>query len=69
MRETASPRSKKRCRLRDDPAAVVAAHATFAAAWAQVATTTSYQAPGTDGHRGGYRIGLPPVTATRAPET
>jgi homocysteine S-methyltransferase len=30
--------------LRDDPAAVVAAHAAFAAAGAQVATTASYQA-------------------------
>ena len=30
--------------LRDDPAAIVAAHAAFAAAGAQVATTASYQA-------------------------
>src|SRR3954468_5429886 len=30
--------------LRDDPGAVVAAHAAFAAAGAQVATTASYQA-------------------------
>jgi S-methylmethionine-dependent homocysteine/selenocysteine methylase len=30
--------------LRDDPAAIVAAHASFAAAGAQVATTASYQA-------------------------
>src|SRR3954469_2924791 len=30
--------------LRDDPAAIVAAHAAFAAAGAQVATTSSYQA-------------------------
>ena len=32
--------------LRDDPAAVVAAHAAYAAAGAQVATTASYQASG-----------------------
>ena len=32
--------------LRDDPAAVVAAHAAYAAAGAQVATTASYQATG-----------------------
>src|SRR3954469_570412 len=31
--------------LRDDPAAIVAAHAAFAAAGAQVGTTASYQAP------------------------
>src|SRR3954470_12325832 len=31
--------------LRDDPAAIVSAHAAFAAAGAQVATTASYQAP------------------------
>src|ERR671912_2410268 len=30
--------------LRDDPGAIVAAHAAFAAAGAQVATTASYQA-------------------------
>ena len=30
--------------LRDDPEAIVAAHAAFAAAGAQVATTASYQA-------------------------
>src|ERR671920_964627 len=30
--------------LRDDPAAIVAAHAAFASAGAQVATTASYQA-------------------------
>ena len=30
--------------LRDDPAAIVAAHAAFAAAGARVATTASYQA-------------------------
>src|SRR3712207_8290727 len=52
--------------LRDDPAAIVAAHAAFAAAGAPVATTASYQATlegfaaaGIGGGRG-PRAGVPP---------
>ena len=47
--------------LRDDPAAIVAAHAAFAAAGAQVATTASYQATveGFARRRGGRRRGPP----------
>jgi S-methylmethionine-dependent homocysteine/selenocysteine methylase len=47
--------------LRDDPAAIVAAHAAFAAAGAQVATTASYQAT----VEGFGAVGIGPAEARR----
>src|SRR3954451_895515 len=47
--------------LRDDPAAIVAAHGAFAAAGAQVATTASYQAT----VEGFQAAGISPPQATR----
>ncbi len=47
--------------LRDDPAAIVAAHAAFAAAGAQVATTSSYQAT----EQGFAAAGVGPAEARR----
>src|SRR3954467_3262254 len=47
--------------LRDDPAAIVAAHAAFAAAGAQVATTASYQAT----VEGFGAVGVGPADARR----
>src|SRR5687768_17017254 len=47
--------------LRDDPAAIVAAHAAFAAAGAEVATTASYQAT----VQGFAAVGVDPDDARR----
>lgn len=62
--------------LRDDPGAIVAAHAAFASAGAQVATTASYQATiegfgaaGIDGRRAGQLIGLSVVLAREGQPT